>query len=199
MKLSILSVVGFLACTVAGQAQTNQPVAEPPPAAATTNSALATTNGPVEPSAVMRVITMDDVPLTDAIKNLARQAGINYMLDPRVGFGQPSVGGQPMPQPTVTLRWENITAGQALLALLNNYNLQLVNDANTHISRVTPKDPAALPPLVTKIVQLQYTNATNLLASVNAAFNDKRSKVLPERPHQPIGFAGDGSGIETSQ
>jgi len=38
---------------------------------------------------VIPLIVMDDVPLTDAIKNLARQAGLNYILDPKVAFGQP--------------------------------------------------------------------------------------------------------------
>ena len=39
---------------------------------------------------------MDDVPLTDAIKNLARQAGLNYMLDPKIGYGQPGPDGKPI-------------------------------------------------------------------------------------------------------
>ena len=35
------------------------------------------------------LIQFQDVPLTTAIENLARQAGINYLLDPKIGFGQP--------------------------------------------------------------------------------------------------------------
>ena len=37
---------------------------------------------------------MDDVPLTDAIRNLARQAGLNYMLDPKISFGQTGADGK---------------------------------------------------------------------------------------------------------
>ena len=84
---------------------------------------------------------MDDVPLTDAIKNLARQASLNYLLDPRVTFGQAGPDGKPLPQPSVSIRWENITSEQALLAVLNNYGLQLVDDPKTKISRVTIRDP----------------------------------------------------------
>src|SRR5581483_2866024 len=70
---------------------------------------------PAKPAApIIPLIVMDDVPLTDAIKNLARQANINYMLDPRISFGQPGPNGQPVPQPNVSIRWENISAEQAL-------------------------------------------------------------------------------------
>ena len=84
--------------------------------------------------------------LTDAIRNLARQAGINYMLDPKIGFGQVGPDGKTSGQPNVSIRWENITAEQALAALLNNYTLQLVEDPKSKIARITTKDPAALPP-----------------------------------------------------
>src|SRR5205809_853893 len=127
------------------------PKAEAPKADAnaTTNAvdANATTNA--ASAAVIPLIVMDDVPLTDAIKNLARQAGLNYMLDPKIQFGQPGPDGRPTPQPSVSIRWENVTAEQALNALLNNYSLQLIEDPKTHIARVTIKDPAAPDPLVT--------------------------------------------------
>ena len=110
---------------------------------------------PIQPGAVIPLIVMDDVPLTDAIRNLARQAGINYMLDPKIGFGQIGPDGKPTAQPNVSIRWENITAEQALAALLNNYTLQLVEDPKSKIARVTVKDPAALPPLITKIYSAQ--------------------------------------------
>src|SRR6266481_1408666 len=155
----------------------NNPPATPAQAPATPVSAASTTNisAPVIP-----LIVMDDVPLTDAIKNLARQAGLNYMLDPKIGYGQPGPDGRPTPQPSVSIRWENVTAEQALNALLNNYSLQLVEDAKTHIARVTIRDPAAPDPLVTKIIQLKYAPATNLLVSVQTALTDKRSRVVAD-------------------
>src|SRR5262249_38999019 len=122
-------------------AANNPPAATPAQAPATPAPAqaapTANTSAPVIP-----LIVMDDVPLTDAIKNLARQAGLNYMLDPKIGYGQPGPDGRPTPQPSVSIRWENVTAEQALNALLNNYSLQLVEDTKTHIARVTVKDPA---------------------------------------------------------
>jgi type II secretory pathway component GspD/PulD (secretin) len=149
----------------------NNPPPTPAPAAATATSASA---------AIIPLIVMDDVPLTDAIKNLARQAGLNYMLDPKIGYGQPGPDGKPTPQPSVSIRWENVTAEQALNALLNNYSLQLIEDPKTKIARVTIKDPAAPDPLLTKIVQLKYAPASNILASVQTALTDKRSKVVAD-------------------
>ncbi len=132
---------------------------------------------PVDAGAIIPLIVMDDVPLTDAIKNLARQAGLNYMLDPKVNFGQSGADGKPMPQPMVSLRWENVTSQQALDALLGNYNLQIVEDPKSKIARVTVKDPAAPDPLITRVLQLDYASPSNIVNAVQSALTDKRSKV----------------------
>ena len=125
---------------------------------------------------------MDEVPLIDAIKNLARQASLNYMLDPKItsSYGTPGADGQVKSQPTVSLRWENLTADQALSAVLDNNNLTIVDDPKTHIARITVKDPAAPDPLVTKIIQLKYSSATNMVANASSILLDKRSKVIAD-------------------
>ena len=161
------------------------PATPPPDAAAPvvveeTAPLPAGTNLFATPGAVIPLIVMDDVPLTDAIKNLARQAGLNYMLDPKIQFGQPGPDGKPIPQPMVSIRWENVTAEQALFALLNNYNLQLTEDPKSRIARVTVRDPAAAPPLVTRIFQLKYASPTNVVPAVQNTFTDRRSKVVPD-------------------
>ncbi len=136
---------------------------------------------------------MDEVPLTDAIKNLARQAGLNYMLDPKINYGTVGPDGHVSnPQPMVTLRWENLTADQALNAVLNNYNLIIIDDPKTKIARITIKDPAAPDPLTTKIIQLKYAYATNLLINAQAVLMDKRSKVMADaRTSQLVVVATD--------
>ncbi|NGO38156.1 hypothetical protein G4L39_01935 [Limisphaera ngatamarikiensis] len=123
---------------------------------------------------------MDDLPLTDAIRNLARQAGLNYLMDPKVNFGMPGPDGKIVPMPNVSIRWENVTAQQALEALLNNYDLQLVQDPKTGIARITVKDPDAPDPLVTRIIQLKYANPSNVVAVVQSTLTDKRSRALPD-------------------
>ena len=160
------------------------PVPTAPPVEVTIEQPTAplpvSTNLFATPGTVIPLIVMDDVPLTDAIKNLARQAGLNYMLDPKIQFGQADASGKVVPQPSVSIRWENVTAEQALYALLANYNLQLVEDPKSKIARVTVRDPAAAPPLVTKIVQLKFANPTNMVPPIKDTFTDKRSKVVPD-------------------
>jgi type II secretory pathway component HofQ len=150
------------------------PASEPTPIDTAKDTAL-------QPGVLIPLIVMDDVPLTDAIRNLARQAAINHMLDPKIAYGQVGQDGKVTPQPSVSIRWENISAEQALTALLNNYGLQIIEDPKSKIARVTVKDPAAPPPLFTKIIQLKYTGPSNVLASVHALFADpKRSKVMAD-------------------
>jgi type II secretory pathway component GspD/PulD (secretin) len=126
------------------------------------------------------LIEFQDVPLTVAIENLARQAGINYLLDPKIGYGQADANGQIKVEPTLSIRWENVTAEQALLALLNNYDLQLVEDTRTKIARISMKDPTAPPSLFTRVVQLKYASVSNMVQSVQAALTDRRSHVFPD-------------------
>lgn len=147
------------------------------------------TNGPVdlgafqgaaEATEVMPLVTFEDAPLLDVIKTLCRQAKINFQFDPRI---QAAVGpdGKPVPQPMVSLRLENVTARQVLMAVLNNYGYQLVLDPKTQVSRVTIKDPAAPEPLVTKIIQLQYSDPTNMVVIIKAALTPPtRSMVIPD-------------------
>src|SRR5206468_929660 len=119
------------------------PAAESPaPAAEAAPASVLTATGAAQPGAIIPIIVMDEAKLTDAIRNLARMASLNYMLDPKIGFGQVGPDGKMTPEPSVTIRWENITAAQALEALLANYDLQLVEDPKSKIARVTKKDPA---------------------------------------------------------
>jgi type II secretory pathway component GspD/PulD (secretin) len=177
---------------------TNAPLpAAPEVIAPITNSAAVAadlgaidTNAPALPT--IPLIQFQDVPLTVAIENLARQAGLNYLLDPKIGYGQPDQNGQIKPEPTLSIRWENVTAEQALLALLNNYDLQLVRDPKTGIGRITMKDPTAPPPLETRVIQLKYASVSNMVQSVQAAFTDRRSHVFPDvRTSQMIVVATD--------
>ncbi len=197
----VLIIVGLVVCSLAGLAQTNPPAgavpatgagattttnAEPPAAvvpaaeAAPAAAGLATTNVAAQPGAVIPIIIMDDVKLTDAVRNLARMAGVNYMLDPKIGFGQIGPDGRPVAEPSVSIRWENVTAEQALNALLSNYDLQIVEDPKSKIARVTKKDPSAPEPLVSQIIQLKYASPTNIINAVTNTFTDRRSKAVAD-------------------
>lgn len=181
---------------VAEVTMTNTPVTAP---AIVTNASIVAVAvavapaTPVAPAAAgIPLIQFSDVPLTTAIENLARQAGINYMLDPKIGYGQPDASGQVKAEPTLSIRWENISPESALLALLDNYGLQLIQDRNTGIARISMKDPTALPALITRVVQLQYANVSNMVEAVQSTLTDKRSKVIADsRTSQMVVVATD--------
>ena len=68
---------------------------------------------------VIPLVQMENVRLPDALQQMARKARLNVILDPRLST-------PPFNQLTVTIRWENVTAREALMALLDNYDLVLV-------------------------------------------------------------------------
>ena len=68
---------------------------------------------------VIPLIEMENVRLTDALRQMARKARLNVILDPRLSTA-------PFNETTVSIRWENVTAREALTALLENHDLVLV-------------------------------------------------------------------------
>ena len=171
-KVLILVLAGLIACHWTGLAQNSTPAEGEATKASIESEPVG------DRDVIIPLIAIDDLPLTDAIRNLARQASINYLIDPKVAFGLPGADGKIAPMPNVSIRWEKVTAQQALEALLNNYSLQLIEDPKTKIARITVKDPAAPEPLLTKIIHLNYANPTNIVSIVQTTLTDKRSKVL---------------------
>jgi rhamnogalacturonyl hydrolase YesR len=107
---------------------------------------MAVLEKPANSDMVIPVIQFMDVPLTVAIENLARQAKINYILDPKIGYGQPDANGKIKPEPLISLHWTNITARQALKAILDNYGLQMTPDPDSASVRVAERN-SNLPPV----------------------------------------------------
>ncbi len=169
--LRLLLIAGLTTCSLLSVAQNNADKPAPPPDAGSTNS--------ISGTEVVPLITIDDAPLPDAIRTLARQAGINFQFDNRILSGTPGPDGKIPAQPVVSLRWQNITALDALLAVLENNNLQLVQDNKTKIYRITAKDPAAQEPLFTRVIPLRYSNPTNVVAMLQPTLSP-RSKMLPD-------------------
>ena len=159
-----------------------------PASSASTNNEIAGAGSTLSPAPVVTntaaaelPIQFHDVPITAAIESLARLAGINYLLDPKIGYGQLDQNGQPKPEPILSLRWENVTARQALLALLDNYGFQLVENPKTGIARIAPKEPNALPPLITRVIQLKYASTTNMVTAVVSLLSgNPRCRVVPD-------------------
>lgn len=159
------------------------PVVEPVIEDASNAASFSSAAGSTE---IVPLIQIDDAPLPDAIKTLARQAEINFQFDPKILNPAPDATGKIPPQPAVSLRWENVTAMEALLALLENYNLQIVRDPKTKIARITAKDAAALPPLLTQVFQLNYANPTNLVTILTNTISNRGRVVADLRTSQLV-------------
>lgn len=74
------------------------------------------------------LIVIDAVPFTDAIRNLARHAGINFQFDPQVTAREHS---------DVTVRCENDSAEEVLKRLVRERGLVLLLHKKTGIVRIT--------------------------------------------------------------
>lgn len=81
--------------------------------------------------AVIPRIKMDDVPVLDAIKHLARQAQLNVIVDPRV-ISDTQI-------PPVAISFENITAKEALDKILKIRRLERIENPATTVSRIVPE------------------------------------------------------------
>lgn len=162
-------------------------------AVASTNATAGSTNAtaaasPAEAAGaaddVVPLIVIEDVPLTDAIRNLARQSNLNFQFDPRLTAVGPD--GKPTNQPNVSIRFENVTAAEALTAVLDNYNLALIRDQKSKIARVTVKDPKAEDPLVSRVIQLRYADPTNVVTLVKGSLSPRSTVVADSRTSQLI-------------
>ena len=127
------------------------------------------------------IIEFQNVPLTIALVNLARHAGINYMFDPRIGYGQPDEYGQIKPEPIVTMSWTNITPRDAFFRLLEENHLVLNEDPLTSIGRVTDRNEAA-PPINADLV----SKGTNIIPIIE--FKDIPVTVALDNLARQAGF-----------
>lgn len=146
---------------------------------ASTNETAVNQEAPAVTNATPPIV-FQDVPLTTAIETLARLANINYLLDPAINYGQTDKNGNTKAEPTLSVRWENVTYQQALLALLDNYGLQMAENPKTKIYKISIRNPSAPPALMTRVIQLKYTSTSNMVHVITSSFTDKRSRVLPD-------------------
>ena len=87
--------------------------------------------------AVIPLMVMDDVPLSEAISKLATAAQLQLTLDPL--WPESANKGRV----AVSFRWQKITARQALVALLDNHELILIEGSAGSPARVVARTHAA--------------------------------------------------------
>ena len=102
-------------------------------------------------NAAQTLIVMEDIPLSCAISNLAQQANLNYILDPRASSASIGPGKWMMPQRSVTCRWTNVTPELALKQLLRGHGLKMVTNAATPVVRIVATAQFAEPMPVSEV------------------------------------------------
>jgi len=90
-------------------------------------------------NAVIPMIVMEDVPLRDALYNLARQIRWTVNFDATLK-ATPSLLSTP-----VSLRWSKLTGKQALIALLDDFDLTIIDESSDGVVRIAKKKASALP------------------------------------------------------
>jgi hypothetical protein len=85
------------------------------------------------------MIEFEEVPITTALVNLVRQAGLNYAFDPKIGYGLPDKNGQVKIEPTLNIYWRNVTAKQAFVAICQNYDFIIAKNPATSILLIREK------------------------------------------------------------
>jgi type IV pilus assembly protein PilQ len=176
-KLVLSLALMLAAAALVSRAQTPEPAAAPP--ADSTVTPNPSTNDEVI------TVTLDDLELPSAIRQLALLANLNIQFDPRL-LNVVGPDGKPVPPPKVTEKWRDVTASQALKALLDNWGWQMERDPSNPIIRITAKDPKALEPLITSVIQLNYSEPTNIISEVSNTLSP-RSVLLPDnRTHQIV-------------
>jgi hypothetical protein len=90
---------------------------------------------------VLAEIRMDEVPLEDAIRRLAADAHLNIILDPRLSDPTYGAPGRFLAKWPISFHFRNVTASQALRALLDNYGLMLTDEPGVS-QRITAPESA---------------------------------------------------------
>lgn len=133
-------------------------------------------SGPVIPT-----ISMTDAPINQAIDLLAREAGLNYILDPQLDAASRNSGDTAT---TVSFKWENLSAKDALDRLLKEHDLVLVQNPVTTVACIAPASLNIKP-----VSAAQLGNDTNAVVPVIMAMEmplDVAIQTLAGQLHRTI-------------
>jgi hypothetical protein len=89
------------------------------------------------------LIRLDSVPLAQAIGNIAGQAKLKIVVNPDLPVPSTGLSETTVSAATVSVQWKNLRPRQALVALLENYDLALVEDQSTSSAWVMKKERTA--------------------------------------------------------
>jgi type II secretory pathway component GspD/PulD (secretin) len=83
-------------------------------------------------------IELEDTSIPDVLVSLARQAGFNVIIDPRVPGSGFEPGKSAPPLKKVKIHLPEVTPQAAILAVLKEFQLTMVTNPATRIARIVP-------------------------------------------------------------
>jgi type II secretory pathway component GspD/PulD (secretin) len=123
-------------------------------------------------------LSYPNTPLEDVINNLAVLAGLNIQFDGRVTDSLKGPDGKPAK--LVSIKWSNLTAREALSAVLDGNGLTAVtNPATPNVLKIAFKETNVVERLVLNVVPVRYANVTNLVTLIKPTLG-ARSQILPD-------------------
>jgi len=132
--------------------------------------ALATNTSPA--NQILDTISFDDLPLPDAIQQLAKLAGLTCQIDPAL-LNRKAADGTRIPPPTVKERWKKVSPLQALNAPSENYGCLVLWGPGPNPQPLIYAG-GAVDPRVIKVNLLDKTPAAGALAApANAGPGDE--------------------------
>jgi hypothetical protein len=141
-------------------------------AAAMPGSPVALVTNMTPGNQILEAVSFDDLPLTDAIQQLAKLAGLTCQIDPEL-LNRKAADGTRIPPPTVKEKWRNVSPLQALDALSENYGCQVLWGPGPNPQPVIYAG-GAVDPRVKKVNLLDKTPAAGALAApANAGPGDE--------------------------
>ena len=91
---------------------------------------------------IVPVVELDSASLRDAIVVLAKEAHLDVQFDPKLlQTNGPDGHSIPIIPPVVNVKWTNVTARQALQALLDKHGLEMMSTPGSPILRVVSMNP----------------------------------------------------------
>jgi hypothetical protein len=120
---------------------------------------------PTETAQQIPVIQFENVPLMAAIENLGQQAEFNFTIDPKIAATGIATAATP-----ITIRWENLTAKQALARVLKERGLFLVENPQTGVAKITVTNSS--PRVFTKEFMESSTNVIAMIRMSDAPLEE---------------------------
>ncbi len=66
---------------------------------------------------------------------------MNLLIDPTLPVSLATPVKRTISDYVISIRWENVTAAQAMVAILDNYGLALVQEPGSAAAKIAPKPP----------------------------------------------------------